>query len=143
MLTLHEASKRLKVSDDHFAKATQGVGRQVGTPLPETTDLDGNDSQPLNDKTQRIQGNLAIVGFSEFDLVGRAGLETLPESSGKTATVSQGGTGGGDIAPDLQQVIDAWPSLSDDVKASIIATVRANDTPRGVRTSGQNVGGKA
>lgn len=69
------AKHYLSVTDDHFAKATRGVAQGVETSLPETTDFDGNDSQPLNEQTQRKQGNLAIVGFGEFDLVGRAGLE--------------------------------------------------------------------
>jgi integrase len=69
------AKHYLSVTDDHFAQATKGVAQGVETSLPETIDLDGNDSQRLKEQTQRKQGSLAIVGLADFDLVGRAGLE--------------------------------------------------------------------
>ncbi len=55
---------------------------------------------------------------------------------GKTA---KGGTGGGDFvggSPELQSIIDAWPRLSGDVKASLLAIVAASvkqRSPRGER----------
>jgi integrase len=60
------AKHYLSVTDDHFAKATQGVGRQVGTSLPETTDLDSNDSQPLKEETHKNAGSAVIVGFDNI-----------------------------------------------------------------------------
>lgn len=92
--------------------------------LPETADLDGNDSQPVNKQTQQKQGNLAIVGFGESDGVGRAGLERVASSQGRRQILSKGGTRGGDIAsdsPELQAIIDAWPDLSDVTRAGILA----------------------
>jgi hypothetical protein len=90
--------------------------------------MDGNDSQRLKAQTQRKQGSLAIVGLADFDLVGRAGLERVATSQGKRHILAKGGTRGGDItgdSPELQAIIDAWPSLSDDVKAGILAMVKA------------------
>ncbi|MEO8496266.1 MAG: hypothetical protein ABI614_14445 [Planctomycetota bacterium] len=60
--------------------------------------------------------------------VGRAGLERAATSQGKRQILAGGGATGGDIAgdsPQLQAIIDAWPSLPDDVKASIAAMVKA------------------
>ena len=52
------------------------------------------------------------------------------ETEGKRHSLAGGGGTGGDIAsdsPELQAIIDAWPSLSDDVKASILAMVLATE----------------
>ena len=49
------------------------------------------------------------------------------ESQGKRHSVTEGGARGGDIAsdsPELRAIIDAWPTLSDDVKAGILAMAR-------------------
>jgi len=52
-------------------------------------------------------------------------------NAGETAIVDQSGAECGalspenaSIAPELQAIIDAWPSLSDNVKASVLALVR-------------------
>ncbi len=62
-----------------------------------------------------------------MQIVGPEGLEYLAEMPTKRGVSIKGGTGGGDIdgvSSDLQAIIDAWPSLPDDVKASILAFVK-------------------
>ena len=52
---------------------------------------------------------------------------STPIHTGKPQILARGGATGGDIdsdSPELQAIIDAWPSLSDDVKASILAMIR-------------------
>jgi len=63
---------------------------------------------------------------------GWAGIRTSDENVGKTAVDSQSGAESGAldadlslIDADLQAIIDVWPRLSEDVKASILATVLA------------------
>ncbi len=60
------------------------------------------------------------------------GVEPLAESSGKAYESENGGAGGGAIEgdnaqfdADLATVIAAWPTLADDVKAGIVAMVKA------------------
>ncbi len=48
-------------------------------------------------------------------------LNTSPETRKKEYLTVEGGARGGDIYPELQAIIDAWPRLSDDVRASILA----------------------
>jgi hypothetical protein len=38
----------------------------VGTSLPETTDLGGNEPPPLNEETHENTGDAVIVGFDNF-----------------------------------------------------------------------------
>jgi len=55
------------------------------------------------------------------------GTNTTVETLGKPQILARGGGTGGDMAsdsPELQAIIDAWPSLSDDVKTSILAMIR-------------------
>jgi hypothetical protein len=61
-------------------------------------------------------------------IVGDTGFELPPETLEKTesaAARSHFVAHGGQIDPDLQAVIDAWPVLPDVVRADIVAMVRA------------------
>ena len=60
------------------------------------------------------------------------GLEPTSKSSGKTPVPGAGGAESGapsapepHINPDLQRLIDVWPTLPEPVKAGIVAMVRA------------------
>ena len=51
------------------------------------------------------------------------GVKRTPKSSGKTANSEMGGTGGGDICPDLTRIINAWPTVSDDQNRKILTII--------------------
>jgi hypothetical protein len=53
------------------------------------------------------------------------GFDSSANRSGKQHISARGGATGGDIDPDLQAVILAWPHLTDEAKAGIVAMVRA------------------
>jgi hypothetical protein len=64
--------------------------------------------------------------------VGPTGVELPPQTSGKTAISQTGGTESGTLAAqlaqtdaDLQVVIDAWPSLPESTKQSILALIQS------------------
>jgi hypothetical protein len=61
--------------------------------------------------------------------MGRAGIEHAPNCSGKQVIPPQGGAFpgalGGEIASELGEVVRAWPTLPTDVRANILAMVRA------------------
>ena len=68
------------------------------------------------------------MGFDNFSEYTRQDSTYTTIAKGKQQILAGGGTGGGDIADDstdLQAIIDAWPTLSDDVKAGILAMVKA------------------
>jgi len=55
-----------------------------------------------------------------------------PENTGKTSVSSEAGADAGAVetklaqfSPDLQSLIDAWPTLPEAIKAGILAMVRA------------------
>lgn len=61
-----------------------------------------------------------------------AGLETVANSPQKTGNSSRGGAESGAVDarsgafdPELQTIVDAWPSLPDTVKAGILAMVKS------------------
>lgn len=71
-----------------------------------------------------------LEGMRRETKVGRAGLERVVTSQGNPQVLAGGGARGGDIAgdwPELQAIIDAWPSLPDDVKASVLAMAVPSD----------------
>ena len=60
------------------------------------------------------------------------------KTAGKTAVLEIGGARGGAVAgqfgpigPDLAVVVEAWPTLSEAVRESILATVQAGSVPKG------------
>lgn len=57
------------------------------------------------------------------------GLELPPYSSGETGLDAQSGAQSGALPPDLQAVVDAWPGLSDDAKAVILAVATQGVIP--------------
>lgn len=73
--------------------------------------------------------------------MGQGGLEPGRETTGKTSDSKVGGAESGAVSdeigpidPDLRHVIEAWPRLSDEVKAGILAelatTARLNERGR-------------
>ena len=63
-------------------------------------------------------------------IVGRAGLETTQQSSGKDDVSEQSGaksgavgTHSGGFDADLRAIIETWPTLSESIRAEILAIV--------------------
>ncbi|PQO33668.1 hypothetical protein C5Y97_15650 [Blastopirellula marina] len=90
-------------------------------------------------KTYSIKGKtFAIVQ------VEAAGIELPLNSSGKTGISEQSGTESGTVGDDsgaidpiLSAVVERWPDLTDDVKASILRLVKEDGETNGRQSCGQ------
>lgn len=79
-----------------------------------------------------LQGGASECDYLPDSQVGDTGLEPTANSSEKTAlSEADGAESGalgarnGPIDPQLASVIDAWPGLSEPIKAGILAMIRA------------------
>ena len=59
------------------------------------------------------------------DRMEAAGIEPPQENPRKTALLASGGAKCGALTPDLAELIDAWPTLPEAIRAGILAMVRA------------------
>lgn len=59
------------------------------------------------------------------------GIETAPISAGTTRKTEGGGAESGALPAELAQVVAAWPTLPDAIRAAIQALVRAAGGDRG------------
>ena len=97
-----------------------------------TDDRQANDTAPTADR-------LGDAIDSDLVRVGRTGLEHLAKTTGKTSDSKASGAESGaseadsvDSDPDLQRLIDVWPTLPEAIRRAIMAMVETTDHPTDV-----------
>ena len=123
------AKHYLQTTEEHFAQAQGGTGggdkvaQLVETQLPEG-------SRSKLQQTQKASAVTALPPvFPEAfgsALVPPRGVESYPEMPRERRDSIKDGTRGGDIAFDLQALVDIWPTLTDKVRKIILTMAKCS-----------------
>jgi hypothetical protein len=127
-----------RISGAHVERATRQVevfagDLNVASSCICRTVCKSSDKSASTANCKVMRSDASQCGKATNEMAEVHGNRTNPENVGKTVIATQRGAKCGALATEygvfdtgLQSVIDVWPSLSEDVKAGIVAMVRVN-----------------